>query len=78
MKRCAICATPLQKPQRTGRPPDHCASERCDRIHLRTRRKTTCGRCGGPLATSLSARRAAICGACFVDLCDLAGIRGAA
>lgn len=75
MRRCATCGNTLPKEARTGRPSDHCATERCGRIHRRNRRRTTCARCGCELANTLSARRAAICGACFVDLCDLAGIQ---
>lgn len=78
MRRCATCAKPLPKMALRGRPADHCATERCARIHRRTRRRTTCARCGNVLAQSITARRAAICGGCFVDLCDLAGIREAA
>lgn len=78
MRHCVSCARPLSKRTGVGRPAEHCATERCERIHRRAWRikSNGCPRCGLPLARGKQAKRNGICGTCFVDLTDLVALMG--
>jgi len=73
-RKCGACAKPLPIHRRKGAAPKHCQTERCKRIYYSGHQRTRCQRCGDPLARGRHVQRAAICGRCFVDLCDLAGL----
>lgn len=74
-RRCASCGKPLPKRAGTGRPSEHCSTDRCTVIFNRGRghARRTCARCHGRIPDTRVAQRAAICGKCFVDLVTLAG-----
>lgn len=72
-RKCASCGTLMPPFTKRGRKPEHCATERCTRIHRAGRERVKCGRCGERLPRGRAYQRAAICGKCFVDLYTLAG-----
>lgn len=75
MRRCSVCGKALPPFTGVGRKPEHCATVRCLNIHRRTRKpREFCPRCRGRIGSTPAAQRVVICGPCFVDLCDLAGL----
>lgn len=74
-ERCGACAKEIQQSFGPGPPLKHCATERCTRIYYSGFQRKHCQRCRSPLPRGRAYQRAAICGACFVDLCDLAGLQ---
>lgn len=75
MRLCMVCGKALPPFTGVGRKPEHCATERCTRIHRRTRkRRNFCPRCGDRIGITPAAQRFVTCGSCFVDQCDVAGL----
>jgi hypothetical protein len=72
-RRCGACARLLPRHTGRGRPREHCDRERCATIYNAQVHRIRCARCHGKIGRDRASQRAAICGACFVDLCDLAG-----
>lgn len=74
--RCGACAKEIIQPPGSGRPRKHCGTDRCRAIYYGNHQRTRCARCRSRLAKGRANQRASICGRCFVDLCDLAGLGG--
>lgn len=73
---CGACGQAIAQPQGGGRPRKHCDNDRCHAIYYGNQQRTRCARCRSKLAKGRANQRASICGKCFVDLCDLAGLGG--
>ena len=74
--RCATCAKPLPKAVGKGRPKDTCRNDHCEAVFICGHNRERCARCRSKiLPLNRTTQQAAICGRCFVDLCDLASIQ---